>query len=219
METKRDFPCHNTQSSQSKWLQHILSHNLSFWLTNLLLYQNTEPHFMSFNKRAGRKGQRETHKWNNRLATVGLSIGYCVCLCGEIIKWKDSMNLKKHMLTMRSSWGNLRLLWLVLYLFMRVCVPLVGVGALIDTAWPEDHETEACRTLLNFTFSLLSSLLVSIHLRLLSHTWSFGTTFGWHCDQESQCYQNSMRAEHKKNIYGLLCCHLPLIPPFSSLKP
>lgn len=147
------------------------------------------------------------------------SIGYCVCLCGEIIKWKDSMNLKKHMLTIRSSWRNLRLLWLVLYLFMRVCVPLVGVGALIDTAWPEDHETKACRTLLNFAFSLLSSLLVSIHLHLLSHTWCFGTTFAWHCDQESQCYQNSMRAEHQKNIYGLLCYHLPLIPPFSSLKP
>ena len=118
---------------------------------------------MSFNKRAGRKGQRKDHKWNNRLALCGPSIGFCVCLCGEIIKWKDRMNLNKHILTMRSSWGNPRLLQLILYLFIRACVPWVGVGALINTAWPEDHETKACRkTLSNFSFSLLSSLLVSI---------------------------------------------------------
>ena len=166
----------------------------------------------------GEKGRERLINEITGLPLWGLSIGYCVCLCGEIIKWKDSMNLKKHMLTMRSSWGNLRLLCLVLYLFMRVCVPLVGVGALIDTAWPEDHETEACRTLLNFAFSLLSSLLVSIHLRLLSHMvlWNYLCLTLWSgIPVLSEQYESRTP---KKHIWATV---LPssLIPPFSSLKP
>lgn len=88
-------------------------------------------------KEMSRKG---TMKEITVLTLWGPSLGQWVCLCRNTVEWKDSMNLKKCIITMRHSWRDQRLRWIVLYFFVRVCVTRVSMQVLT-----EDSETQAWR--------------------------------------------------------------------------
>lgn len=125
------------------------------------------------------------------------SKGHWVYVCRETTEWKHSMDLRKCVINMRSSWRNQRLLWVVLYLFTGVCMAWVGMGALTDTAWAKDHETRAYRT-------TLKALFYSLSISPPPNTWCFGITFANIAIRHPSIIRTPFGQNTNENIWALV---------------